>query len=169
MSEILSRHELAFIEMLKPIESLSTCGRHQVGAIVYKDTEIFSMGYNGVAPGATHCCDLLSSGKLSVKDHRVWSLENEIHAEINAIQRAEERGAPQFVSLIVSKTPCPACVLKILGSPLLFGKVIIKERWTNPGIQYFVPEHGYFPSAEIALSSGGIQTINIWNNDDEIN
>lgn len=46
-----------FIEIAQVLSRRATCSRRKVGAVLVKDNRIISTGYNGAAPGKTHCTD----------------------------------------------------------------------------------------------------------------
>lgn len=77
--------DLYFIHIAKEVASRSTCPRAAVGAVITIDNQIISTGYNGAPAGQPHCTD---KGCIIVKDH----CQRAIHAEINAIKQAVQRG-----------------------------------------------------------------------------
>lgn len=69
-----------FLNIAEVAATRSTCSRANVGALVVKDNDIVSIGYNGPASGEPHC---IGSG-CAVGGKCVRS----IHAEKNAVDRA---------------------------------------------------------------------------------
>ena len=60
------------------VASRSTCTRKQVGAVIVRDKNILSTGYNGSIIGQPHCSE---AGCLVENNHCVRT----VHAEANAI------------------------------------------------------------------------------------
>lgn len=104
--------------------SESKCLSRQVCAIIVKDGRLQSTGHNGTPPKQPNCCDvnahLVDTNGIFVNQeardkHHHWSLENEIHAEINALLYAspeERNGATLYTTL----EPCKDCAKAIAGS-----------------------------------------------------
>ncbi len=108
-----------FAEILDTIEKNSTCIKHKVAALIVKDNRIISMGWNGVLSGEIHCCDKLKDiPKDELKEfHRQWSLDNELHAELNAIAFAAKQGiSTEGADIYVSLPPCVRCAHLIIAS-----------------------------------------------------
>ncbi len=115
----------------------SKCISRQVSAIIVKDDKIVSTGHNGTASGQPNCCDvndhLVHDGKCgdfvspeAAHEHHVWSNDNEIHAELNAIMYAnpqDRAGATLYTTL----EPCANCAKAIANSGIT--TVIYKEEY----------------------------------------
>lgn len=127
------RHTHYFMKLAILNSDLSTCARHHVGAVLAcKNNRHLASGRNGVERGHTHCEDLMREGVLSYEDHQEWSKENEIHAEINAIEFCKEYGLPtEGTTLYVTHCPCPECTDAIIKAGI--AKVVYLEPWTNCG------------------------------------
>lgn len=111
--------ENTFAEVLTALEKNSTCIKHQVAALIVKNNRIISMGWNGVLPGEVHCCDKLKNvPKDELKEfHRQWSLDNELHAEANAIAFAAKEGiSTNGADIYVTLPPCVRCAHLIITS-----------------------------------------------------
>ena len=91
-----------FIEICETISKRSTCERIQTASIIIKDTNIISIGYNGVPSGQEHCKDywhrywkenyssdieyhVFINSNDFYRNHHEYSIQNELHAEMNAI------------------------------------------------------------------------------------
>jgi dCMP deaminase len=113
---------------------LSTCARHHVGAVLAcANNRHLASGRNGTKRGHAHCEDLMREGVLSYEDHQKWSVENEIHAEINAIEFCKEYNLPtEGTTLYVTHCPCPECTSAIIEAGVK--KVVFLEPWTNDGV-----------------------------------
>jgi dCMP deaminase len=108
-----------FAEVLSTLEKNSTCIKHKVAALIVKDNRIISMGWNGVLSGEIHCCDKLKNvPKDELREfHRQWSLDNELHAELNAIAFAAKQGiSTEDADMYVSLPPCVRCAHLIIAS-----------------------------------------------------
>lgn len=79
--------DLFFIRIAKEVSSRSTCPRAAVGAVIVKDNNIISTGYNGAPAGEPHCLDV---GCKIVDGHCTRAT----HAEENAILQAVKYGVP---------------------------------------------------------------------------
>ena len=70
----------------------SKCVSHHVGAVIVKDGRIVVTGYNGSSPKLPNCCDIFDKNNFNREAHSKWSDDNEIHAEMNAINFAARHG-----------------------------------------------------------------------------
>jgi len=97
----------------------STCDRAFVGAIIVKDKDVISTGYNGSPPGLPHCDDV---GHFMVEDH----CSRTIHAETNAILRAARNGVSiKGATIYTTHSPCLNCAKMIIGAGIV--KVVSKQ------------------------------------------
>ncbi len=97
-----------FMDIAFMARERSTCPRLHVGAVIVKNKQIKSTGYNGSPKGLPHCDE---DGCFMVDDH----CRRTIHAEINAITNAspEER---EGATLYVTHQPCIECQKVIISS-----------------------------------------------------
>ena len=47
-----------YLDIAETVTKRSTCIRRNFGAIIVKNDEIISTGYNGAVRGSKNCCDL---------------------------------------------------------------------------------------------------------------
>jgi len=95
-----------FINIAKEIGSLSYCTRSKVGAVLVKDGNVISFGYNGTPAGMDNGCEENNVTKEEV-----------IHAEMNAILKAAKSGnAVDGSTLYLSLSPCKNCCKLIVQS-----------------------------------------------------
>ena len=95
-----------FINIAKEIGSLSHCTRSKVGAVLVKDGNVISFGYNGTPAGMDNGCEENNVTKDEV-----------IHAEMNAILKAAKSGnAVDGSTLYLSLSPCQNCCKLIIQS-----------------------------------------------------
>jgi len=131
----LTKHEKAFLDTLKIFEGLSTCHRHKIAALIFRGSDLLTVNYNGVRQGEEHCEDLMRSGRLSYAEHREWSKVNEVHAEINAIEKVKKLNVSlKGTSIMVSKTPCENCFREIVKNGI--SSIIAVGFWNNPDTVY---------------------------------
>ncbi len=107
-----------YIQILKLISTHSTCKRKQLGSIIIKENRIISMGFNGVFNKQKHCNELFNGDEENFYEkHGIFSKENEIHAETNAIGYAAKNGiSVNDCIMIVSLSPCCSCAKAIISS-----------------------------------------------------
>ena len=95
------------IELYKKIVQdtalLSSAEIAKVGAIIVKDRNIISFGYNGTYAGEDNCCEHYVDGVLKSKP-------NVIHAEKNAIMKVcKSNNSTQDATIFVTHEPCQEC------------------------------------------------------------
>lgn len=108
-----------YTDVLLAAEKNSTCKRLQVAAIIVKNGRILSTGWNGSLPKKQHCCDYFKDIDINHPDfleqHRIFSAQNESHAEISAIAFAAKEGIKiDGCEMVVSLTPCVPCATAIV-------------------------------------------------------
>jgi len=95
-----------FINIAKEVGTLSHCTRSKVGAVLVKDGNVISFGYNGTPAGMDNGCEENNVTKEEV-----------IHAEMNAILKAAKSGnAVDGSTLYLSLSPCQNCCKLIIQS-----------------------------------------------------
>lgn len=107
----------------------STCLRRQYGAIIVRNDEIISTGYNGAPRGRKNCSDLgrCTRETLSIPSGERYELCRSVHAETNAIISASRRdvlGGTLYLvgrdaksgEYLTSTTPCSMCRRNIINS-----------------------------------------------------
>lgn len=106
-----TRDEVAMIHAM--LTSLrSTCGRKQVGSVIYKDGRPISAGYAGPPAGFPHCTpECLHASNANGGCNRT------IHAEQNALAYAARAGrSTEGATLYCTLSPCEACAKLIINS-----------------------------------------------------
>lgn len=95
-----------FMNVAKEIAQLSHCERFKVGAVLVKEGNIISFGYNGTPTGMDNCCE---------RDN--VTLPYVIHGEVNAILKAAKNGTSvDGATLYLTLSPCLDCSKLILQS-----------------------------------------------------
>lgn len=108
-----------YIGIAQAVSKRSTCLRRCYGAVVVKDDEIISTGYNGSPRGFQNCCDT-GECKRAGAEHNDGNYANckSVHAEMNAIisaKRSDMIGATLYLAgfedgkEIENAVPCPIC------------------------------------------------------------
>jgi len=107
-----------FMDIARLVAKRSTCLRRQVGAVVIKDKNILTTGYNGTPSGITHCSETgCLREKLAVPSGQRHELCRGLHAEQNAIIQAAKHGINiQGGTLFCTHSPCIICSKMIINS-----------------------------------------------------
>lgn len=109
-----------YLEVAAAISKRSTCLKRQYGAVIVKNSEIISTGYNGAARGDLNCCDIYDVCPRVNVPHNSGDYSNcpAVHAEMNAIISASRKdmiGATLYLTgyengvRIKDVSPCPIC------------------------------------------------------------
>ena len=92
-----------FMKIAKEVATRGTCDRKKIGAVIVKDRNILSTGYNGSIKGMPHCDDV---GHMMENDHCVAT----IHAETNAVLQAAKNGVTiNDAEIYTTASPCWIC------------------------------------------------------------
>ena len=104
-----------YMEVAYQFAKCSYAERRQVGAVIVKDGQIISFGYNGTPNGFDNCCEVDDTTKREV-----------LHAESNAISKvAQSTISSTGATLYVTTSPCFDC------SKLIIQSGIKKVYWTE--------------------------------------
>ena len=82
-----------YLDIAETVLERSTCLRRCYGAIIVKNDEIVSTGYNGAPRGRKNCMDLgyCTREAMNVPSGERYELCRSVHAEMNAIISAARR------------------------------------------------------------------------------
>ena len=107
-----------FMQLARDVASRATCLRRQVGAVIVKDDQILSTGYNGSPKGMPHCDTLgCLREELQVPSGERYELCRSIHAEANAVIQAAHNGVRIAGStMYVTDMPCYMCAKLIVNA-----------------------------------------------------
>jgi dCMP deaminase len=110
--------DVYFAEIADLVSSRSTCMRNQVGAVIVKDSQILSTGYNGAPKKLSHCEDVgCIREELGVKPGTHHELCRGLHAEQNAIIQAAFHGVSVNGAKIFCTTrPCSICAKMLINA-----------------------------------------------------
>jgi dCMP deaminase len=137
-----------FMMLAKLAASRSTCLSRPTGAVVVKDRQVLTSGYNGSLPGEAHCTDESECFRRSMS----WSEEvkydmcRSAHAEANAIALAAKKGMPLEGSTIYcTLEPCITCAKLIIMSGI--SRVIYEHGYDSP-----IPERDKYWKSVLSTS-----------------
>ena len=76
-----------YLDIAETVAERATCMRRHFGAIIVKDDEIVSTGYNGAPRGRQNCTDIsfCIRDKLQIPRGERYEMCRSVHAEANAI------------------------------------------------------------------------------------
>ena len=82
-----------YLDIAETVAERSTCLRKKYGAIIVRNDEILSTGYNGAPRGRRNCSDIGSCTRedLHIPSGERYELCRSVHAEANAIISAGRR------------------------------------------------------------------------------
>ena len=117
-----------YLKIAEAVAQRSTCLRRKYGAVIVKDDEIISTGYNGAPRGINNCCDIGYCFRTKYKIPHGEQIEKclAVHAEQNAIISASRRdmlGSTLYLvgfevdgNKILPTRPCRICKLLIINA-----------------------------------------------------
>lgn len=127
-----------YLDIADSVLQRSTCLRRMYGAIIVRNDEIISTGYNGAPRGRINCTDAgrCARQELKIPSGERYELCRSVHAEANAIISASRRdmiGATLYLvgrdaqthELLKDATSCSMCRRQIINAGIV--KVIIRS------------------------------------------
>ena len=110
-----------FLEITQVISKRSTCLRRQVGALIAKDKQILTTGYNGAPSGLAHCSEKgCLRNILQIPSGQRAELCRAVHAEQNAIVQAARHGVSLAGgTLYVTTQPCILCSKMVINAGIV--------------------------------------------------
>ena len=127
-----------YLDIAETVLERSTCLRRCYGAIIVKNDEIVSTGYNGAPRGRKNCMDLgyCTREAMNVPSGERYELCRSVHAEMNAIISAARRdtlGATLYLAgreakngeLLHDATSCSMCRRLIINAGI--DRVVIRN------------------------------------------
>ena len=114
-----SWHEY-FMRMAFLVSERSTCLRRHVGAIIVRNNQILSSGYNGAPKNVPHCEETgCLREQLHVPSGERHELCRGVHAEQNAIIQAAVNGTSiSNSSLYCTHHPCSICAKMLINAEI---------------------------------------------------
>ena len=127
-----------YLDIAETVLQRSTCLRRRYGAIIVKNDEIISTGYNGAPRGRKNCIDLnrCIREEMNVPSGERYELCRSVHAEANCIISASRRdmlGATLYLACKNGKTDelmpgtssCTMCRRQIINAGIY--QVVIRD------------------------------------------
>ena len=118
-----------YLNIAETVIGRATCLRRCYGAIIVKNDEIISTGYNGAPRGRKNCVDLgyCKRDSLKIPSGERYELCRSVHAEANAIISAARRdciGATMYLAgrdaktgeILHDTTSCAMCRRQIINA-----------------------------------------------------
>jgi len=136
-----SRHQY-FMRMAILAAERSTCLRRKVGAVIVRDNQILSTGYNGAPKNVPHCKETgCLRAKLKVPSGERHELCRGVHAEQNAIIQAAVNGTSISGAMLYCTTqPCIICSKMLINSEIK--TIYVKETYPAELAQKMLKEAG---------------------------
>ncbi|MFO8144601.1 MAG: cytidine/deoxycytidylate deaminase family protein [Candidatus Syntrophosphaera sp.] len=131
-----------FMKMAYLVSTRSTCLRRKVGAVIVKDNQILSTGYNGAPKGVPHCAEVgCLRAAYSVPSGQMHELCRGVHAEQNAIIQAGLNGSStRGGTLYCTHQPCSICAKMIINAEIK--TIYIAERYPDTLAEKLLAEAG---------------------------
>ena len=106
------------MQMAQVVAGRSTCLRRQVGAVIVKDKQILSTGYNGSPSGLKHCSETgCLRQKLGIPSGERSEICRAVHAEQNALVQAAKHGVSiEGADIYTTFQPCVLCTKLIINA-----------------------------------------------------
>ena len=127
-----------YLDIAQAVAGRGTCLRRHYGAIIVKNDEIISTGYNGAPRGRKNCIDLnhCVREELKVPSGQRYELCRSVHAEANCIISASRRdmlGATLYLAcldgksgeLLAGTNSCTMCKRQVINAGIQ--TVIIRD------------------------------------------
>ena len=131
-----------YLDIAETVLERATCLRRVYGAIIVKNDEIISTGYNGAPRGRKNCVDMgfCTREAMQVPRGQRYELCRSVHAEANAIISASRRdmvGSTLYLvgrdaqtgALLGHATSCAMCRRQVINAGI--SRVIIRRTETE--------------------------------------
>ena len=127
-----------FLKIAAEIAGMSTCLRRQVGALIVRDKQILTTGFNGAPTGEAHCetpawnrgyvTTDTTCQRLDVPSGARLDLCRGVHAEMNAIIQGALHGVSiDGGTLYCTNTPCPLCAKMLKNAGIV--RIVAAEEY----------------------------------------
>ena len=124
-----------YLDIAETVLERATCLRRVYGAIIVKNDEIISTGYNGAPRGRANCVDMgyCSREAMNVPRGERYELCRSVHAEANAIISASRRDMVGGTIYLVGRNAATGGLLPDATSCLMCRRMVI-----NAGLERVV-------------------------------
>ena len=124
-----------YLDIAETVLERATCLRRVYGAIIVKNDEIISTGYNGAPRGRANCTDMgyCSREVMQIPRGERYELCRSIHAEANAIISASRRDMVGGTIYLVGRDARTGELLSDATSCMMCRRMVI-----NAGLEKFV-------------------------------
>ena len=124
-----------YLDIAETVLERATCLRRVYGAIIVKNDEIISTGYNGAPRGRANCVDMgyCSREAMNVPRGERYELCRSVHAEANAIISASRRDMVGGSIYLVGRNAATGELLPDATSCLMCRRMVI-----NAGLERVV-------------------------------
>ena len=106
-----------YVDLCSRIAVMSSARRLQVGALIVKDGNIQSFGWNGMPAGWDNNCED-TIWNVHNKDYVLKTKPEVLHAERNALDKLTKRGGAggENATMFITHAPCLECAKSIYGA-----------------------------------------------------
>ena len=131
-----------FMDITHMVKTRSTCIRRHIGAVIVKDKNILTTGYNGAPSGTAHCLDVgCLREKMNVPSGERHELCRALHAEQNAIIQAAKHGINiEGADLYCTNLPCLICSKMIINAGIR--RIYFEGEYPDPLSREMLEEAG---------------------------
>ena len=128
-----------YLDIADAVRERATCLRRTYGAIIVKNDEIMSTGYNGAPRGRCNCTDMgvCHREELQIPSGERYELCRSVHAEANAIISASRRDMLGATLYLAGRDARTGEYLKDTTSCSMCRRMII-----NAGIEKVIARRG---------------------------
>ena len=128
-----------YLDIADSVRERATCLRRTYGAIIVKNDEIISTGYNGAPRGRCNCSDMgvCHREELQIPSGQRYELCRSVHAEANAIISASRRDMLGATLYLAGRDARTGEYLKDTTSCSMCRRMII-----NAGIERVIARRG---------------------------
>ena len=151
-----------YLDIADAVSERSTCLRRRYGAIIVRNDEIISTGYNGAPRGRRNCTDLnyCTRDAMHIPSGQRYELCRSVHAEANAIISAARRDTMNATLYLVGRdaktgeglqdtTSCSMCRRMIINAGI--EKVVARigeTEFTVTNVRDWIFEDDSLPAPE---------------------
>lgn len=147
MTEKISREswDHYFMRLAFTISERATCRRRNVGAIIVKNKQILTTGFNGACSGVKDCLELgCLKDELKIPSGQGAEICRAVHAEQNAIIQGALHGVSvEGATIYCTHSPCGLCAKMIVNAKIkrcvcseIYSETTFKDLFNEAGIEF---------------------------------